>query len=76
MDYPENKKSIKESNEMPKTDHMTILASYSLLDGKVGVRKARGEGVTGWSQGTNARSLISGPLYKHIGEKILAAKKY
>jgi hypothetical protein len=29
---------------MPKADHMTILASYSLLDGKVGVRKARGEG--------------------------------
>jgi hypothetical protein len=32
---------------MPETDHMTILASYSLLDSKVGVRKARNlEGVS------------------------------
>ncbi len=28
---------------MPKADHMTILASYSLLYGKVGVRKASKE---------------------------------
>jgi hypothetical protein len=41
LEYPENKKSIKVSNEMTKTDHMTILASYSLLDSKVDVRKAR-----------------------------------